>query len=623
MDFIKDIVFYNPDKDYGENNKKYKLLSRVYIYTLLIVMGILMGILALAIVSEYGSLSSTLIFSSYFTPISIAFYNILPGILLILALYFLTGRAFIAYGITSFLVLGVAVAEYIKLLVRGDPFIAADISILAEAGNMASRYTIDITWRIWLPIAAIILGTLFAFFFMKTPKRDMRVHICLFAGTVIIAALCYNLIYASDAVYENTKNARYGEMDLNAWSSEHKYISCGIIYPFIHSIKDAFPSPPEGYNEKTAEQIFESCTYTEISDGEEVNIISVMLEAYTDLSRFSEFEIDETVYAPLHNVIDDSVSGMLISNTFGGGTIDSERTFLTGYTYTENFRKNINSHVRYLNDNGYYTEGFHAGNKWFYNRQNVNEYLGFNNYYFLEDIEGADRTDEFFFKQIRKMYDNRDKTAPYFSYNLSYQNHGGYDSTQTCETRYILNENLSDYSVNILNNYLEGIADTSERIEEFVYSFKDDPEPVVIVMFGDHMPWMGDGNRVLTEAGINLNTQTEDGFYNYFGTMYFIWANDAAKEMTGCDFKENADPMSACFLMAKLFSLCGYEGDELMSSQIELLGDVSVINTASGGYVSGGRFTPSLQSPVLDRVRDYEYLQYYVMHESVFERKGS
>ena len=24
MDFIKDIVFYNPDKDYGENNKKYK-----------------------------------------------------------------------------------------------------------------------------------------------------------------------------------------------------------------------------------------------------------------------------------------------------------------------------------------------------------------------------------------------------------------------------------------------------------------------------------------------------------------------------------------------------------------------------------------------------------------------
>ena len=58
-----------------------------------------------------------------------------------------------------------------------------------------------------------------------------------------------------------------------------------------------------------------------------------------------------------------------------------------------------------------------------------------------------------------------------------------------------------------------------------------------------------------------------------------------------------------------------------MSSQISLLGDVSVINTASGGYVSGGRFTPSLQSPVLDRVRDYEYLQYYVMHKGVFGKR--
>ena len=52
---------------------------------------------------------------------------------------------------------------------------------------------------------------------------------------------------------------------------------------------------------------------------------------------------------------------------------------------------------------------------------------------------------------------------------------------------------------------------------------------MVIVVFGDHNPWLGDGNAVYKAIGLDLDFSTEEGFYNYYSTRYLIWANDAAK----------------------------------------------------------------------------------------------
>ena len=60
---------------------------------------------------------------------------------------------------------------------------------------------------------------------------------------------------------------------------------------------------------------------------------------------------------------------------------------------------------------------------------------------------------------------------------------------------------------------------------------------MVIVLFGDHNPWMGDANSVYSKLGIDLDLSTKEGFLNYYATRYLIWANDAAKEVLGCDFQ--------------------------------------------------------------------------------------
>ena len=147
---------------------------------------------------------------------------------------------------------------------------------------------------------------------------------------------------------------------------------------------------------------------------------------------------------------------------------------------------------------------------------------------------------------------------PYFSYSLSFQNHGAYPSETTSGTAYINNNaHYSEATYNILNNYLEGIYDTTERIYAFVDQFRDLDEPVVIVLFGDHMPWLGDNGYIYDELGINTDLSSEEGFYNYYSTPYVIWANEAAKETADSDFTGQGDSISACFLMEQLFELCG------------------------------------------------------------------
>ena len=344
-----------------------------------------------------------------------------------------------------------------------------------------------------------------------------------------------------------------------------------------------------------------------------MNIISIMLEAYMDLSVFENdrFQLSQDLYAPLHELQAECVSGPLVTNIFAGGTKDTEQGFLTGYTDPGTYRSPVNTYVWYLRSQGYTTEGFHPGGGWFYNRKNVNEYFGFERYLFVEDFEVEDRSDEFFFSELKEMWESRDKSAPYFNYSLSFQNHGGYDTTSTGEVSYVVQGELSDETYNMLNNYLTGVADTTQRLADLADYFRDCEEPVVLVFFGDHMPWMGNGNSGYTDMGLNLDLGDQEGFMNYYSTRYYIWANDAAKAVTGNDFVGEGEAIiSPCFLMSKVFDLCGWEGPAYMQAMRPISQRLPVIQSL-GNYMEGGVITQTLSPEGEELAADFSSLEYY------------
>lgn len=592
----------------GEGRISYGRGHWAFIYIMLAVMGACTGVVSLLLASTAGG---TAMFWSYFSKPLILLLNILPCVLLVYLGFFMSGRAWIGFLVPSAIIMLMSLIDHFKMQIRNEPFFASDFVLAREAGKIMSQYTLTISAKVIVVPAALVFGTAFAVFFMRGTIKKPSVRVIGSAAALVLIAALFFACTGDKTYDEYTAN----EEDINTESETMQFVSKGFIYPFMYDIRESITVPPQGYSSAKAKDVLAGYDYSDIDEDKKVNVICVMLESFSDFSEYDSIDFTTDVYAPLHRIEAESYSGSLVSNIFAGGTIDTERAFLTGYNKYEDYGTDVNSYVWYFDQQGYYTEGLHVGDEWFYNRQNVNRHLGFDNYYFLCDFKEGKREDEFFFGELSEMYLEAMKAdAPYFNFSVSYQNHGAYLDDWTGDVSYLSGDGLSDSAYCILNNYFTGIYDTNLRIERFVDSLRDSEEPVVVVMFGDHKPWLGNGDYVYHELGINIDVSTEEGFYNYYSTPYFIWANGAAKEALGNDFQGDGGDISACFLMNKLFEMCSWDGNEYLQLTDRVMEATPVISTAEDVYLFDGELTADIPEKYEDIMRDYAYAQYYLKH---------
>ena len=573
----------------------------------------------LSLFFAYGDYPDTLM-KTYFQHPLIPVLNLLPVVALVLLLWLLVGRPWVAFLVSSVVVWGFSLGNYYMLRFRDDPLMFADVKNLREAASIVVKESYDLTpdLRTWFGLGCILLGTVLLFFLVRgVPRRRVRLPLFLL-GVLLCVPL--SRVYTDDTVYsEKTQNYE----QINRWSSTQVYISKGFVYPFLHSITEGMAKPPEGYSAKDTAALLASYESRDIPEDRRVDIITLQFEAFSDLSRFEGVEgIDwEKAYGVYHQIEAESLSGNLLTNIFAGGTIDTERAFLTGYADLWNFRERTNSYAWYLAEQGYTVTGSHPSYDWFYNRKNVNGYLGISDYYFYENrysqlYTGGIATDEVLLPDIFDLYAaNRDGSgAPYFSFNVTYQGHGPYSTEEVWRGRHFTDGHYSTETTNIVDNYLGSVSNTAEQLQKLLDAFAAEERPVVVVGFGDHKPWLGYGNSAYQELGVDLDFSSLEGFYNYYGTRYFIWANDAAKAVLGNDFTGEGPDVSSCFLMNLLFEQCGWEGNAYMQATEEVRRELPVL-TSLGRYVRNGELVRTLDEAgqaALDRFRSLEY--YYGTH---------
>lgn len=579
----------------------------------LLMAGVCLGLLS--IFFAYGDYPDVLMGSYLRRPLLLAL-NIAPVAALVLLLYALIGRPWIAFLAAAILVWGLSLGNYYKLRFRDDPVMFQDLKYLREAGSIAKTANYDLTpdKRVWFGLGCIVLGTLLLFFLVRgVPRRRVRLPLFL-AG----AALCVPLsrLYTDQEIY-NVKTQNYDY--INRWSSTQVYLSKGFIYPFLHSVTTGFIETPKGYREGEAAELLDSYRPADIPETEKVDIITLQLEAFADFSRFENVEgIDwEAAYSVYHTLEAESYTGNLVTNIFAGGTVNTERAFLTGFADQWNYRANTNSYGWYFSSQGYAAEGSHPSYEWFYNRRNVNGYLGLPTYYFYENrfselYTGGIATDDVLLPEIFRLYEeNRDgEGKPYFSFNVTYQGHGPYDTESVWRGRHYTDGRYSTATANIVDNYLGSVSDTAEQLQWLLDQLREEDRPVVVVAFGDHKPWFGDGNSAYQELGVNLDTATEEGFYNYYSTRYLIWANDAAKAALDNDFVGEGPDVSSCFLMNLLFDQCGWQGDAWAQAATEIWRTLPVLTTV-GRYVQNGRLTETLDEAGQAALQTFKCLEYY------------
>lgn len=570
------------------------------------------------------------LFDSYFQYAGILMLNLFPVFVIAALAFLICNRVWPAVLSSGLITLVLALINHFKLLFRNDPLIATDISYISEAAQMGGQYNITITPVIAACFASVVAASVFSYFFMRARMHSPWPRL---AALVLLAGASAGLylgVYTNDSVYTFTSNLQVEFADgyqMNEWNETDKYCCRGFLYPLINSFSELHSDKPAGYSKSAAAEYFSQYESQDIPDDQKVNIISVMLEAYYDFSTYPDiFSFETDPYAFYHQLQEESLTGTLVTNIFAGGTIDTERCYITGSTQLYNYRANAGSYARYFSSQGYRTEFCHPGYGWFYNRQNVSEYLGFDSANFFEGrykTEGDTgiMRDSQFFPDLAALYAQAlTEDSPYFNFSVTYQNHGPYASDELYDksTEYVsrgMHGGLTDESYNILNNYFWGIRITDDSLRDFIEELRSDKEPVIVVLFGDHKPWLGDNSTVYEELGLDLSCRDDESFYTYYDTQYLIWANDAAKEALGTDFTGDGGSFSPCFLMMRLFDQCGWKGDEYMQAERELYEmGVDVIN-ASGRFRENGQLTTSLSEECKTALKKVLWMQYYRMKE--------
>ena len=241
-----------------------------------------------------------------------------------------------------------------------------------------------------------------------------------------------------------------------------------------------------------------------------------------------------------------------------------------------------------------------------WNRVQVYDYMGFDHFYSETDFKNPTMyrkyiSDESDFKKIEELYENRtEKDEPFYLFNVTMQNHGGFDKTYS---NFHNDIQITDNHKNEqAEQYLSLVKKTDDAFKQLVEYFSKVKEPTIIVMYGDHQPAV-QSSFYDSLFGKSAGSLTNEELMNKYRTPFIIWANYDIKEKT-------IDKMSANYLSAYVMNEAGLETSPYQKFLLKLRKKLPVL-TAMGCFDKKGKYYESaLESPYSDMVKEYQILQY-------------
>ena len=451
-------------------------------------------------------------------------YLIILGLTLIIRSF--TKNNFMCNSIVSFLLLCITLVSYYKYKALEQPFVPSDILLIGNLNQITEFGFTGITFSMFISIIGLILLLILDFYINKKIRKKININILkrlilLVIGIVIIYITCISPNRYTKFNIKNDNGDDYAWMGANA--------------VFFMHLGDFYNPEPLEYNEDTINAIKDEYdTPTETENTNKPNVILIMNESYSDITN-----LDNTTFSsnPME-IIDEikkeanCITGEILSPVLGGGTSLPEFEVLTGltsyfiekqiYPYTSYIHSDMNSIVGVFNENDYTTIGIHTNTKTFYNRYNICKYLGFEKTIFQEDIENPEYkgnyiSDNETANQIIKTFE--ENNGKKFIFTVTMQNHMPYTNKNYDEYDIeIQSKLLSETEILELKNYTQGVVDANKMYKKLVEYLKEHEEPTILIMFGDHLPLLGD-SYCSTYKKNNLS------YLEYYTTPYIIWAN--------------------------------------------------------------------------------------------------
>ncbi|MGI6361573.1 MAG: LTA synthase family protein [Bacillota bacterium] len=590
----------------------------------------------------------------------VLFLNFLPIVLLLAFVTFLYRNVFCAAAIVGTFFNVISYINNLKTVIRTDPLVPRDISLLGEAFNAAGTYNIEVN----MVMIGIIIFTLVLFnvlaFFIKSPNRKYKWRTNIICAIICAVALVLsiNTFYTPKFVY-TLKTSQHTEY-LKNWIKKNNmpkmYEKLGFTFCFCYQFNTYPIDKPETYSAANVKRWINEFT-PEKEPEVKPHVIVVMNEAFSDISEYDVFNYSaeddplknfKAIAADPH-----TISGHIIVSSYGAGTANTEFDFITGMqsnmiseTSASSFRiirKKMDNLVRLYKGLGYQTKYMHPGEHWFYNRDSVYNFLGiededktFVSDFPKSDHKGGHVSDEAFGQRLISHFEEakaKDSESPLFEFGVTIQNHLSYPADKYGDDVEIqkvpLNKEISNDAMDILSVYMYGLKDADELLKDLTNYFEEIDEPVVLVYFGDHLPALGADKFVYEELGLPVFSEEtpEDAFKNY-KTPYLIWTNgkaisdlDMFKRIKELNLPADGD-ISVNYLSAILTDLTDASGQDAYFSFLnEARTELPVIWRKSFYKDSDGNYLTSLsdeQAEIVNKMRQWQY--YKITEEKIVDK---
>lgn len=558
----------------------------------------------------------------------------------LLYLVFVSKRLSVTIGMVFWYLVGIA--NYFVLSFKGAPIVPSDMMSVSTAASVAENYTYTIQ-PVFVWNGLLILLYLSVFY---------RVNVQIKTGWKIRTGLLVVLLAASGILggfVVQQKALKSIGVKNNVWDQKKGYAKNGLFFGFVLNMNSLVQEKPTGYSVEAANEIagkledkYEDSAVKKTGalrtkNGKKPNMIFIMNEAFSDLSVINEIETNQDYMPFIHDLKKDTIKGNLYMSIFGSGTCNSEFEFLTGNSmsalqngiiaYTQILKGKVPNVTYLLKEQGY------AGNVAMHpylasgwNRPNVYQWMGFEKFYSEEDFQNPLMyrkyiSDQSNMDKIIELYESReDKKKPFYLFNVTMQNHGGFDKTYDNFTNDI---QITDAHKNEqAEQYLSLIKKTDDSFKQLVTYFQSVKEPTIIVMFGDHQPAV-ESAFYDSMFGSGAGGISAEEMMKKYQTPFIIWANYDIKEGT-------IDKMSANYLSAYVMREAGLRTSDYQKYLLELYEKLPVI-TAVGCYDQDGNYYKSVdKTPYKEEIQQYQILQYnnlidlkYTVESCFYLHKGN
>ena len=580
-----------------------------------------------------------------------------------LVFIFVTNRFWIATLLFGILFTIYGTADNIKMGLRNEPIIPADLSFVTggdsgkllsfipeESQSFVNSVITVLAWFICCCIVFFIIDGRRSFIYCswKRPFASIKN----FTGTLTrivaaiasIALLCsysWNLSIPGSWAYSFAGSLGYTP---SLFDTKIDAQTNGPVTTFLSLAKTKVIEKPKDYNRDTMTQIAEKYSQQAISinnnrqnDLTDSTVVMILSETFSDPTRIPGISFSTDPIPNIHAIKDTTTSGLMLSSGYGGGTANMEYQALTGLSlsiFDDSLiipfqqlvpnQKNPYAFNQIWN-NRYGADGSDAVHPYYqsmYLRNVDYKKFGFSHLRTLDSTPSIKPTDTIAYspyvsddEAYKNIIDLIEKQKhPQFLQLSTMQNHMPYTNW------YIDNEfvgadtstGLSADEYQNLETYTKGLNLTDQATASFLDELNQIDKPITVIFYGDHLPSIYSTADQDTENHVALHE-----------TDYFIWSNSAsASSGTKLDASNTAftSPNYFMSLAANHMNAKVSPYLALLTQLLEQIPAASRIATETGGISSGDTTyldmsgnqisKKSLSKDAKQLLRDYELVQY-------------